>query len=140
MKPYLSLVTLGVKDLQKSLAFYRDGLGWPAKLEDDIVFISLQNGVVLSLFGRDALAKDAEVSSEGSGFPGFTLAHNVAGTEEVDVVFVRIKELGAKIVKSPKKAEWGGYSGYFSDPDGYLWEVAYNPFSKLNENGSMEVS
>lgn len=140
MNPYLTLVTLGVKNLKKSLAFYQDGLGWPAKPQDDIVFIPLQSGVVLSLYGRDDLAKDAEVSSEGSGFSGFTLAHNVGSAKEVDAIFALVEKLGANIVKSPKKAAWGGYSGYFSDPDGYLWEVAHNPFSKLNEDGSMDIS
>lgn len=140
MKPYLTLVTLGVRNLEKSLAFYRDGLGWPAKPQGDVVFIPLQNGVVLSLYGRDDLATDAEVSSEGSGFTGFTLAHNVGSAEEVNTIFNAVEDIGARIVKSPKKAEWGGYSGYFSDPDGYLWEVAHNPFWKLNEDGSAEVS
>jgi len=139
MKPYITLITLGVKDLQASLTFYREGLGWPADPQDDIVFIPLQNGVLLSLYGHDDLAKDAGVSAAGSGFAGFTLAHNVGSVAEVDAIFVTVGKLGANIVKQPKKADWGGYSGYFSDPDGYLWEVAHNPFWKLRDNGSAAI-
>lgn len=140
MKPHLTIVTLGVADLQTALEFYRDTLGWPAKAEGDIVFISLNNGVVLSLFGREALAKDATVSSKGSGFSGFTLAHNVGSADEVDAIFATLAKVGVTVVKQPQKTDWGGYSGYFSDPDGYLWEVAYNPFSNVNEDGSLEIS
>lgn len=140
MKPHLTLVTLGVKDLQKSLAFYKDGLGWPAKPQGDVVFIPLTNGVILSLYGRDDLAKDAGVNAEGSGFSGITLAHNAGSKEEVDAIFEAVKAAGATIVKAPKKAEWGGYSGYFSDPDGHLWEVAHNPFWQLNNDGSANLN
>ena len=87
------------------------------------------NGSWLSLYNRRLLAEDANVSSEGKGFNGFTISHNVSSKDEVDKVFTDAISVGAKIIKSPQKASWGGYSGYFADPDNYFWEVAYNPHS-----------
>lgn len=133
MKPKISLVTLGVRDLQKSIAFYRDGLGLPLQpMQDaaDIAFFGLQ-GTWLALYPREKLAEDAQVPAEGSGFNGITLAHNVDSKEKVDEVFAFAIATGAKAVKEPQDVFWGGYSGYFSDPDGYLWEVAWNPFTDL---------
>lgn len=129
MKPRISMIALGVADLEKSIAFYRDGLGFP-KMESPpgVAFFNL-NGTWLGLSEREALAKDATVSSEGSGYNGFSLAHNVASPEEVDEVFVQALKAGATSVKPAQKASWGGYHGYFSDPDGHLWEVAHNPFA-----------
>lgn len=129
MKPRISMIALGVADLEKSIAFYRDGLGFP-KIESPpgVAFFNL-NGTWLGLSEREALAKDATVSSEGSGYNGFSLAHNVASPEEVDEVFVQALKAGATSVKPAQKASWGGYHGYFSDPDGHLWEVAHNPFA-----------
>ena len=139
-RPNLNVVTLGVSDLKRSVKFYRDGLGLPtsAKEDDPIAFFSL-NGTVLALFGRKSLAEDAGVSYEGGGFPGFTLAQNVRSEKEVDQAFEAVRRLGAKVVKEPQKASWGGYSGYFADPDGYLWEVAYNPFWKLDDKGNVSL-
>lgn len=133
MKAKISLITLGVTDLKKSLAFYRDGLGFPThnyKKEEGVVFFNLE-GTWLSLYPKEELAKDAKVPSIGSGFPGFSLAHNVGSKEEVDAVFSHAISIGAKEIKKPEEVFWGGYSGYFADPDGYLWEVAYNPFTDL---------
>ncbi len=133
MKPKISLVTLGVSDLKRSLAFYRDGLGFPTheyKEDVGVVFFKLE-GTWLSLYPREELAKDAMVSSAGSGFPGITLAHNVSSKEEVDMVVNKAVSVGATLVKKPQSVFWGGYSGYFADPDGYLWEIAYNPFMDL---------
>lgn len=134
MKPKISLITLGVTDLQKSLAFYRDGLGFPThdyKEEQGVVFFKLE-GTWLSLFPLDELAKDAQVEApKVRGFSGVTLAHNVESKEKVDEVFAFACKAGAKEVKKPEEVFWGGYSGYFADPDGYLWEVAYNPFTDL---------
>lgn len=90
---------------------------------------------MLELFDREALAKDAGVSHEGSGFPGFTLAYNAQSEKEVDEVFEQMRKSGAKIVKEPHKTDWGGYSGYFADPDGFLWEVAHNPIWKYDDKG-----
>lgn len=127
MKPRISMVTLGVKDLEAAIRFYRDGLGFP-KMESspDVAFFPL-NGSWLGLYNRDSLAEDATVSTDGSGFPGFTLSHNVDSEAEVDQTMDQAASAGATVVKQPQKVFWGGYSGYFKDPDGYLWEVAYNP-------------
>lgn len=133
MKPKISLVTLGVSDLEKSLVFYRDGLGFKThnyKPEDEVVFFEM-DGAWLSLFPRDKLAEDATVSEKGSGFRGITLAHNVSSKKQVDQVFKLAVSAGAKPVKNPQSVFWGGYSGYFADPDGHLWEVAFNPFTDL---------
>lgn len=131
MKPKVSLITLGVKDFEKSLSFYRDGLGFPADTSnEDIAFFKL-DGTWLSIYPLAKLAEDAMVSIEGDGFKGFTLAHNVSSKEKVDEVLKLAEAADAKIVKPPQDVFWGGYSGYFSDPDGYLWEVAWNPFMDL---------
>lgn len=129
MKPRISMVALGVADLDTSIRFYRDGLGLPMiDSPPGVAFFAL-NGSWLGLSDRDALAADATVSSEGSGYAGFNLAHNVASQEEVDDVMKQAVEAGAGLVKSPQEAPWGGYHGYFRDPDGHLWEVAHNPFA-----------
>ncbi len=132
MKPKISLITLGVKDLRKSLEFYQDGLGFPVEGDDteNIAFLKLE-GTWLALFPREKLAEDAHVSDVGTGFRAFTLAHNVKSKEEVDVVLKLAEQSGATIVKPAEDVFWGGYSGYFSDPDGFLWEVAWNPFTDL---------
>lgn len=133
MKAKISLVTLGVADIARSVAFYRDGLGFPThnyKAGDDMVMFALE-GTWLGLYPRAALAEDAHIPVEGSGFSGVTLAHNVGSPEEADQVFAQALAAGAKGVKTPEKVFWGGYSGYFADPDGHLWEVAHNPFTDL---------
>lgn len=137
MEPRLTVVTLGVKDLKRSLAFYKKGLGWPTKAtaKDPIAFFQL-GCVVLALFPRHLLAEDAHVRAKGSGFRGITLAHNVRTEAEVDKALRRVRKLGARIVKKAQKASWGGYSGYFADLDGHLWEVAHNPFMKLDRQGN----
>lgn len=129
MKPRISMITLGVKDLQASIAFYEKGLGLPRLgHEDKVAFFDL-NGSWLGLYGRDALAEDAGVGSAGTGFNSFSISHNVHSPEEVNEVMATAVQAGAKMVKEPQIVFWGGYSGYFSDPDGHLWEVAHNPFS-----------
>lgn len=133
MKPKISLVTLGVADLARSLAFYRDGLGLPThdyREEQGVVFFALE-GTWLALYPRGELAADARVSEEGGGFRGITLAHNLPSAEEVDALFAQALAAGASAIKPPEKAFWGGYSGYFADPDGHLWEVAWNPLMDL---------
>ncbi|MCK5190216.1 MAG: VOC family protein [Methylococcales bacterium] len=127
MKPRISMITLGVNDLEKSVKFYNEGLGFP-KMDSspEVAFFTL-NGSWLGLYGREALAEDAMVSSDGNGFNGFTLAHNVASEAEVDQVIEQALSAGATLAKPAQKVFWGGYSGYFKDPDGYLWEVAHNP-------------
>lgn len=131
MEPRISLITLGVADLERSAAFYHDGLGWPTHGDfPGVVFFKLR-GTWLSLFPRDDLAQDANVENDGSGFAGFSLAHNVASREEVDAVLQRAVAAGATLRKPAQDAVWGGYHGYFSDPDGFLWEVAWNPHFDL---------
>ena len=133
MKAKISLITLGVRDLERSIAFYRDGLGLaPHNYTDgdDHVMFALE-GSWLSLYPRDKLAEDATVADDGGGFSGVTLAHNEASPAEVDAVFAQAVAAGAKPVKPPQKVFWGGYSGYFADPDGHLWEIAHNPFVDL---------
>ena len=136
MDARINLITLGVGDLSRSLAFYRDGLGWSAQVMDDIAVFPL-NGIVLALYPRDKLAEDATVPAEGSGFAGITLAHIVRTESEVDTLLSRAEVLGGKIVKPARKVFWGGYSGYFADPDGHLWEIAFNPIWGLDEAGNV---
>ena len=132
MKPRISLITLGVGDLPRSRAFY-ERLGFVVRPEstEDIVFLDMASGLVLALFPREKLAEDAHVDSTGSGFRGFTLAHNVASPEEVDAVLAEAVAAGATLQKPGQQVFWGGYSGYFADLDGFLWEVAYNPLMDL---------
>jgi len=129
MQPRMSMITLGVKDLERSIVFYRNGLGFPRKGEhEDVAFFNL-NGTWLGLYNREALAEDAQVSAEGSGYNSFTISHNVHSEAEVQDVIQQAIDAGAEVTKQPQKAFWGGYCGYFKDPDGHLWEVAYNPFT-----------
>lgn len=133
MKPKLSVITLGVSDFARAFDFYHHGLGFqPHGYEDggDHVMFKLE-GTWLGLYPRALLAEDATVPADGSGFAGVTLAHNVGSPEEVDAVFAAAVASGARPVKAPRAVFWGGYSGYFADPDGFLWEVAHNPFTDL---------
>jgi catechol 2,3-dioxygenase-like lactoylglutathione lyase family enzyme len=127
MKPRISMITLGVRDLAASVAFYAQGLGLP-RMESppEVAFFTL-DGTWLGLYGRQALAEDATVPAEGSGFTGVTLAHNVASEAEVDALLKQAVAAGGTLVKPGQRVFWGGYSGYFADPDGHLWEVAHNP-------------
>lgn len=121
------MVTLGVEDLVVSTKFYKK-LGFKEDENNDgITFFKLDN-ITLSLFPRAALAEDIGIPDSGTGFRAFTLAHNVGSERDVNATLEKAKKAGAKIVKPGQKANWGGYSGYFSDPDGFLWEVAWNPF------------
>lgn len=141
MEPRISLITLGVKDLETSLRFYRDGLGLPTSWSVDKGVIFFQtNGVALALYPYESLAEDVapEFVVERSRFAGITLAHNVRTRGEVDALLARAEQAGAKIEKPAQNASWGGYSGYFSDPDGYLWEVAWGAF-EFREDGSLAI-
>lgn len=129
MKPRISLITLGVRDLNRSVEFYEKGLGFPRMESPPSVAFFTLNGTWLGLYGRDALAEDAGVEPAPSGFSGITLAHNLASESEVDAAVEEAVRAGARLVKQPQKVFWGGYSGYFADPDDYLWELAYNPFA-----------
>ena len=128
MEPRISIVTLGVTDLPRSVAFYRDGLGLVLFDENTESIAFFQNkGTWLALYPREALAADVGIPTEGSGFSGVTLAHNLRSKEEVDDLLAVAVSAGATLVKPAQDTFWGGYSGYFSDPDGYLWEIAWNP-------------
>lgn len=133
MEARISIITLGVSDSAASTAFYRDGLKLPLladKSNETISFFEVNRGSLwLALYPAHLLAEDARVAPERSGFRGFTIAHNLRSPEEVDQIFREALAAGATAVKSPEKVFWGGYSGYFADPDGFLWEVAHNPFS-----------
>ncbi len=141
MEPRVNIITLGVADLGRSRRFYIDALRWRAAAEsnEEIVFIPL-NGVVLALYQHEALAEDACVAADRSSFRGFTLAYNTRSKSEVDETLDVAKAAGATIVKPAQDVFWGGYSGYFSDPDGFLWEVAYDPESRINEEGNLVLS
>jgi catechol 2,3-dioxygenase-like lactoylglutathione lyase family enzyme len=127
MEPRISMITLGVEDLERSIRFYRDGLGLPMRPDTEGVAFFEVRGTWLGLFPRQALAEDAGVAESGEGFRSFSLAHNVRTREQVDRVLEAAAKAGATIVKPAADTFWGGYSGYFSDPDGFLWEVAWNP-------------
>ena len=127
MQPRISMITLGVNDLKRSITFY-EALGF-SRIEspDTVAFFNL-NGSWLGLYNKESLAEDAHVPAKGSGFSGFTLAHNVETEAEVDAIIEHALSIGATLSKPAQKVFWGGYSGYFKDPDGYLWEIAHNPF------------
>lgn len=136
----LSIVTLGVADLEASRAFYVDGLGWTAAEASDerIVFMPL-NGILLALYQHEALAEDAGVKADRSSFRGFTLAYNTRTREEVDAVLGFAESAGATIVRPAGEVFWGGYSGYFADPDDFLWEVAHDPFVTIDGQGNLHL-
>lgn len=134
MKPRISLVTLAVDDLQRSLEFYRDGLGLPTKgivgqefEHGAVVFFELQAGLGLALWPRESLARDAGLPRSAPAPPAFGLAHNVRSRDEVIETMEQARTAGATIVKEAQDTFWGGFAGYFADPDGHLWEVAWNP-------------
>jgi uncharacterized protein len=134
-----SAVTLGVNDLERSRGFY-EGLGWKQSMAQSEGLVFFQTGgMSLALYPCEALAKDANVSPEGEGFRRITLAYNARSRAEVDAVLDEAKAAGAEIIKAAEEAFWGGYSGYFADPDGFLWEVAFNPFFPLAEDGSLRI-
>lgn len=138
MEQRISVVTLGVGDLERSRRFY-EALGWrPGFVSEEILFFQA-GGMVLALFPRKHLATDAQMADSGSGFGGFTLAHNVRSRDEVDAVMAQAAAAGAPILKPAQDVFWGGYSGYFADPDGHAWEVAWNPHWTLEADGSVHL-
>ncbi|MEM8620782.1 MAG: VOC family protein [Actinomycetota bacterium] len=137
--PRVSIITLGVADLGAATAFY-ESLGWrrsPASVE--LMTLFTMQGSILGLYEWGALADDAGVPAEGSGFRGVALALNCASEGEVDTVFAAWVAAGAAATKAPHKAFWGGYSSYVADPDGHLWEIAYNPYARLDERGILRI-
>ena len=145
MEPRISLITLGVSNLERSFRFYKEGLGFPTKMTPDggiVVFAT--SGTRMALYPYEKLAEDAgfklPVSErEERGFPGMTLGHCAKSKDEVDRLLALAEKAGGKIVRSARDVFWGGYSGYFSDPDGYAWEVAYSDQWKFNPDGSLAM-
>ena len=134
MQPLITLITLGVDDLEKSLRFYRDGLGFPTEgivgqqfEYGAVAFFQLQSGLRLALWPRKSIAHDTGLTVAARSPTDFTLAHNVRSKDEVDSVMAQVKAAGATIIKAAHQTFWGGYTGYFQDPDGHVWEVAFNP-------------
>lgn len=135
MQPRLTLITLGVSDLERAKEFYTKVLGWLPFRDGGIVMFKL-NGMILSLFPQEALMTDANVPNDAQG-ARFTLAHCMRSDAEVDAFFAHLQAHNVRITKAPEKVFWGGYSGYFADPDGHLWEVAHNPFLAMDGSGNV---
>jgi len=140
MKPRITVLTIGVDDLKESLKFYRDGLGLKTEgiIGEEfeygaVAFFDFENGMKLALWPRKSLAKDSGMKVTPASPTEFSIGHNVASKKEVDAVMEQAKKAGAKITKTAQKTFWGGYAGYFQDPDGHLWEVAWNPEWKISE-------
>ena len=137
MEQRLTIVALGVNDLKVSSDFYQHQFGWKKmkSSNENITFFQL-NGILLSLYPREKLAEDANVSAEGNGFKGFTLAFITRTKEEVDSLIKTLENKGVTIIKQPEEVFWGGYSSYIADPDGNLWEIAFNPYLVLDKDGN----
>lgn len=143
MKPRITIITLGVTDLPRAIRFYRDGLGFPTKAKDeDPIAFFMTEGVRLALYPKNALAEDisGDVELSRNGFGGITLAHNVGRKEEVAEVLALAEKAGGKIVKPAQDVFWGGHSGYFSDLDGYYWEVAWGPMFSYDQTGALIIT
>jgi len=140
MKPRINVLTIGVDDLNRSLKFYRDGLGLKTggiigeEFENGAVaFFNLQNGLKLALWLRKNFARDAGINETPASPTELSIGHNVNSKEEVDEIMIQAQKAGAKIIKQAQKTFWGGYAGYFQDPDGHLWEIVWNPAGKIEE-------
>ncbi|MGQ8336552.1 VOC family protein [Sunxiuqinia sp. A32] len=138
MKPRITIITLGVKNLNHSREFYKKALGWtPAKGSDENIVFYDQGGISFALYPIDKLAEDAKLPSERIGFSGVTLAINTESKEEVDQLYNQVIANEAKSLVEPRETFWGGYDAYFADPDGQAWEIAWAPFWKYDEKGSL---
>lgn len=147
MQPRITVITLGVDDLERSLTFYRDGLGLPTdgivgrEFEHGAVaFFELQSGLRLALWLRDSIAHDTSLDKSAPSPTEFTIGHNVNGREEVDMIMSQAERAGARIVKPAQNTFWGGYAGYFADPDDHLWEVVFNPEWQVDADGVRPVA
>jgi uncharacterized protein len=140
MEQRIRLITLGVTDLARSRYFYEHGLGWqPSSASNEQVRFFQAGSMALALYGKKALAQDAHWSHEGTGFGGIALAYNVRQREEVDAVLADGQAAGATLLTPAAETDWGGYAGYFADPNGYPWEVAWNPHCPLLDDGSVQL-
>ncbi len=139
MQPRITLITLGVADVAASRTFY-EKLGFVASGDSNpnVTFFQA-GGLVVALFGRQALADDAGVANSVPGFSGIALAHNVTTRQEADGVLAEVLGAGGKLIKPAQETFWGGYAGYFADPDGHLWEVAHNPFWTMDDEGRVQL-
>ena len=139
IEPRISLITLGVADIARSRRFY-EALGWKASnpSNDNVAFFQL-GGLILSLYGQDALARDAQLPAAADGFGGISLAYNGRTKAEVDAAMALAASIGAKILQPAHDVFWGGYIGYFADPDGHVWEVAWNPDFPIAEDGTIRL-
>ena len=140
MKPRITVITIGVDNLEKSLKFYRDGLGFPTQgiVGEEfeygaVAFFDLQNGLKLALWPRKSIAHDSKLPLQSPSATEFTIGHNVKSKREVDEVMEQAKQAGAKIIKPTENTFWGGYTGFFQDPDDHLWEVAWNPQMEIRD-------
>ncbi len=140
MESRISMISLGVRDLARSVRFYRDGLKClPSSASNDSIAFFKMSGTVLALYPWHKLAEDAQVADDGFGFRGVTLAHNVRERQDVSEVLKSAAAAGGQIIKPAQDVFWGGHSGYFADPDGHLWEVCWNPHFPLDDDGHVLV-
>ena len=140
MQPRVDLISLGVRSVDASRSFYVDGLGWPVHREvrGEVLFIQANHGLILSLWDAGQMQAEAAVDPP-AGIPSITLSHNLASAAEVDWVMAEAESAGAAIIAAPKTQPWGGYTGYFADPDGYRWEVAFNPSWVVDGGGKVTL-
>ncbi|PYI67461.1 glyoxalase [Arthrobacter livingstonensis] len=145
MEQQLNFISLGVRDVGRSHDFYVTGLGWTPQLEvpGEVIFLQVNHGLVLSLWSRAQMAAELGVAEDAlqspAGVPPVTLSHNVGSPGKVDAVVEQARQAGADVVHPPRQQAWGGYSGYFADPDGFRWEVAFNPTWAVNDAGNVTV-
>lgn len=142
MEPRVSLVTLGTRDLKRAIQFYHHGLGWPMSEvgagSNEVAFFRT-NGAIVTVYLRHLLAHEAGQSPEGSGFGGIVLSHNVREREQVDTVLEEAVRAGGAILNPARQMDWGGYCGHMADPDGHVWEIAWNPGFPILEDGSLQL-
>lgn len=140
MKPRVDFISLGVRDTAASRAFYVEGLGWPIHREvpGEVIFIQINRGLMLSLWDRGEMHSEAHVDLTG-GVPPITLSHNVGSSADVDRLLTEAEDAGATIIRAGRTQSWGGYTGYFADPDGFRWEIAYNPTWSVRDDGTVTV-
>jgi predicted lactoylglutathione lyase len=139
MEQRLSIITLGVADLERATDFYESKFGWEkSNFSNENISFFVLNGIQFALFEKSELAKDALISSEGNGFNAFTIAYNTRSKNEVDELIASLKTKGVKIIKHPEETSWGGYSSYIADLDDNLWEIAFNPHLEIDKEGNIK--